>query len=314
MGRRGGVGRQQTLRNRISCTGVGLHGGIKVSMTLLPAEPGTGIVFHRCDLASDVSVVEARWNVVTGTMLGTTVTNEHGTSVATIEHLMAALAGCGVDNAIVELDGSEVPIMDGSSAPFVFLIECAGVVAQDAPRRAIRVLKPVTVEDAGRTVSLRPAERFTLRFEIDFESKVVAHQECDFDTATMNFKEDLCRARTFGFLHEVSALQAKGLGRGGSLENAVIVDNDGVLNEGGLRFDDEFARHKALDAVGDLYLAGGPLLARYEGIRAGHEMNNRLLQALFADETAWEWCDDIQSEVVSNDEKLWEDEPAAAIA
>ena len=283
-------------------------------MTLWPAEVGAGIVFQRSDLAGDAAEIAAHWDNVTGTMLGTTVTNSHGTSVATIEHLMAALAGCGVDNVVIELDAGEVPIMDGSSAPFVFLIECAGVIAQDAPRRMIRVLKPITVEDDGRSVSLRPAERFTLRFEIDFDSAVVAHQECDFDTATMTFKDELCRARTFGFLHEVDALRARGLVRGGSLENAVIVGQDGVLNEDGLRFDDEFARHKALDAVGDLYLAGAPLLARYEGIRAGHEMNSRLLQALFADATAWEWCYDVQSQVVSNDDvQAWQ-EPAAAIA
>ena len=313
-GRRHGVARQQTLRNRISCTGVGLHGGVKVSMTLRPAEADTGVLFRRCDLPGEEADIEAHWAAVTGTMLGTTLTNEHGHSVATIEHLMAALAGCGVDNVIVELDAGEVPIMDGSSAPFVFLIECAGVVAQDAPRRVIRVLKPVTVEDAGRSVTLRPAQRFTLRFEIDFDSAAVAHQECEFDAATMTFKDELCRARTFGFMHEVSALQDRGLGRGGSLENVVIVDQDEILNEGGLRFDDEFARHKALDAVGDLYLAGAPMLARYEGVRAGHEMNNRLLQALFSDPTAWEWCHDVPSEVVSNDEARWADEPAVAIA
>ena len=283
-------------------------------MTLWPAEVGAGIVFQRSDLAGDAAEIAAHWDNVTGTMLGTTVTNSHGTSVATIEHLMAALAGCGVDNVVIELDAGEVPIMDGSSAPFVFLIECAGVIAQDAPRRMIRVLKPIIVEDDGRSVSLRPAERFTLRFEIDFDSAVVAHQECDFDTATMTFKDELCRARTFGFLHEVDALRARGLVRGGSLENAVIVGQDGVLNEDGLRFDDEFARHKALDAVGDLYLAGAPLLARYEGIRAGHEMNSRLLQALFADTTAWEWCYDVQSQVVSNDDVQAWPEPAVAIA
>jgi len=283
-------------------------------MTLWPADVGTGIVFRRSDLPADVAEIAAHWGNVTGTMLGTTVTNEHDKSVATIEHLMAALAGCGVDNVVVELNAGEVPIMDGSSAPFVFLIECAGLVEQDAARRVIRVLKPITVEDDGRSVSLRPAERFTLRFEIDFDSAVIAHQECDFDTATMTFKDELCRARTFGFLDEVAELQARGLGRGGSLENAVIVDQDGVLNEDGLRFEDEFARHKALDAVGDLYLAGAPLLARYEGIRAGHEMNSRLLQALFADTSAWEWSDDVPSEVVSNDAAQAWQEPAVAIA
>ncbi|MBT3703819.1 MAG: UDP-3-O-acyl-N-acetylglucosamine deacetylase [Alphaproteobacteria bacterium] len=314
---------QQTLRNRISCTGVGLHSGVDVAMTLMPADPDTGIVFRRTDvdtshLDRDIAEIPALWNHVSGTMLGTTLVNDHGTSVATVEHLMAALAGCGVDNAIVELNGGEVPIMDGSSAPFVFLIECAGIFEQNQVRRAIRVLKPVTVSDKGRTVTLRPAERFTLSVDIDFDSPVVAHQTCEFDEASMTFKDELCRARTFGFLHEVSALQDKGLARGGSLDNAVVVDGDRVMNEDGLRFADEFARHKALDAVGDLYLAGGRLLARYEGEKAGHEMNNRVLRALFADASAWEWCDDIQADVragvEASGQEEWVEERAVAMA
>jgi UDP-3-O-[3-hydroxymyristoyl] N-acetylglucosamine deacetylase len=305
---------QQTLRNKISCTGVGLHSGTNVAMTLMPADAGTGIVFRRTDLDAETSDIPGLWQNVSGTMLGTTLVNEHGTSVATVEHLMAALAGCGIDNALIELNAGEVPIMDGSSAPFVFLIECAGTLVQDAVRRAIRVLKPVTVTDAGRTVTLRPAERFTLSVDIDFDSPVVAHQTCEFDDASMTFKDELCRARTFGFLHEVSALQEKGLARGGSLDNAVVIDGDRVMNEEGLRFDDEFARHKALDAVGDLYLAGGRLLARYEGQKAGHEMNNRALRALFADASAWEWCDDVEAGVVPVPQDEWVEERAVAIA
>jgi len=305
---------QQTLRNRISCTGVGLHNGANVAMTLKPADAGTGIVFRRTDIDREIADVPALWQNVSGTMLGTTLVNDHGTSVATVEHLMAALAGCGIDNVLVELDASEVPIMDGSSAPFVFLIECAGTLVQNEVRRAIRVLKPVTVTDAGRTVTLRPAERFTLSVDIDFDSPVVAHQSCEFDDASMTFKDELCRARTFGFLHEVSALQDMGLARGGSLDNAVVVDGDKVMNEDGLRFDDEFARHKALDAVGDLYLAGGRLLARYEGEKAGHEMNNRALRALFADASAWEWCDDVDAGLVTSVQDEWVEERAVAMA
>jgi UDP-3-O-[3-hydroxymyristoyl] N-acetylglucosamine deacetylase len=305
---------QQTLRNRISCTGVGLHSGVNVAMTLMPADAGTGIVFRRTDIESDIAEIPALWSHVSGTMLGTTLVNDHGTSVATVEHLMAALAGCGIDNAIVELNGGEVPIMDGSSAPFVFLIECAGSLEQNQVRRAIRVLKPVTVSDKGRTVTLRPAERFTLNVDIDFDSPVVAHQTCEFDDASMTFKDELCRARTFGFLHEVSALQEKGLARGGSLDNAVVVDGDRVLNEDGLRFSDEFARHKALDAIGDLYLAGGRMLARYEGEKAGHEMNNRALRALFADASAWEWCDDVRAGFVTTEQEEWVEERAVAMA
>ncbi len=283
-------------------------------MTLHPADAGTGILFRRCDVDAAVADIPGLWDRVSETMLGTTLSNDHGTSIATVEHLMAAFAGCGIDNAIVELDGGEVPIMDGSSAPFVFLIECAGIEVQDSPRRMIRILKPVSVEDKGRTVTLRPAERFTLNFEIDFDSPYVAHQTCTFDSATMTFKDELCRARTFGFLHEVAAMQARGLGRGGSLDNAVVIGDDGVMNDEGLRFDDEFARHKALDAVGDLFLAGAPVIGRYEGIRAGHEMNNLLLRALFADTTAWEWVSQPVADNVADEEPVWEAEPAAAIA
>jgi len=308
------VNAQQTLRNRISCTGVGLHSGANVAMTLIPADVDTGIVFRRTDVDSEIAEVPALWDRVSGTVLGTTLVNEHGTAVATVEHLMAALAGCGIDNAVVELNGGEVPIMDGSSAPFVFLVECAGVLAQSKIRQAIRVLKPVTVSDAGRTVTLRPAERFTLSVDINFDSPVVAHQTCEFDDVTMTFKDELCRARTFGFLHEVSALQDQGLARGGSLDNAVVIDGDRVMNDGGLRFDDEFARHKALDAVGDMYLAGGRLLARYEGEKGGHEMNNRVLRALFADASAWEWCDDVQTGIVATSDVDWVEERTAVMA
>ena len=178
----------------------------------------------------------------------------------------------------------------------------------------IRILKPVSVEDKGRTVTLRPAERFTLNFEIDYDSPYDAHQTSTFHSATMTFKDELCRARTFGFLHEVAAMQARGLGRGGSLDNAVVIGDDGVMNDDGLRFEDEFARHKALDAVGDLFLAGAPVIGRYEGIRAGHEMNNLLLRALFADATAWEWVSQPVIDDVADEEPVWDAEPAAAIA
>lgn len=305
---------QRTLGNHISCTGVGLHSGVKVSMSLLPAAPDTGVMFRRRDVAPEIADIPGRWDRVSEITLGTSLANDEGTTVATVEHLMAAFSGCGIDNVIVELDGAEVPIMDGSSAPFVFLIECAGTETQDVRKRAIRITRPVTVEDGERKVTLSPADDFSLSFEIDFESPVVARQTCEFDSASMTFKDELCRARTFGFLEDVNALHERGLARGGSLENVVVVSGDGVINDDGLRFDDEFARHKALDAVGDLYLAGATILGRYEGVRAGHEMNNLLLRSLFADATAWEWVDQSVSDDLPDEDRVWQEAPAAAIA
>ena len=278
---------QQTLKSPINCSGIGLHTGAKVNMVLLPAPENTGILFRRTDLYVSDQDIPANWNSVTATMLGTTVGNSSGAAVMTIEHLMSALAGCGIDNAIVEINGPEVPAMDGSAAPFVFLIECAGVVEQDAVRQVIRVLKTIRVEHENKSAELRPAEGFRVSFEIDFDSNVVARQEQEIDIEGHAFKTEVSRARTFGFLHEVEALHAAGFGKGGSLDNAVVVDRDRVLNPDGLRYDDEFVRHKILDSVGDLYLAGHPIQGHYHGVRAGHMMTARLLKALFADETAW---------------------------
>lgn len=278
---------QRTLKNRISCTGVGLHSGVAVSMTLRPAAPNTGIVFQRTDTAPGTGRVPARWDRIHSGVLCTTLGNEQGTTVGTVEHLMAALAGCGIDNASVELNGPEVPVMDGSAAPFVLLVECAGTVTQEAPRRYLRVLKRIDVADGDRSMSLQPAEEFRVRFEIDFDSPAVARQTCLVRITERSFKEDVGGARTFGFAEDVQALRDNGFGRGGTLENAVIVDGDTVLNEGGLRFDDEFVRHKVLDCVGDMYLAGGPMLAEVGGVRSGHSLSHRLLNALFADEAAW---------------------------
>jgi len=260
-------------------------------MTLHPAEAGSGIVFLRTDVRADTGTVPARWRNVVDTRMATTVANEAGVSVATIEHLMAALAGSGVDNALVELSGPEVPIMDGSAAPFVFLIECAGLCAQDAPRRAIEVLKPVSVGDGKRGVSIRPATSFAVAFEIDFDSEAVARQSLSLKLVNGTFKADIARARTFGFEHEVTALRAAGLALGGSLENAVVVRGDTVLNADGLRYADEFVRHKILDCVGDLYLAGAPVIGAVDCARSGHALNHRLLVHLFADDSAWRWTD-----------------------
>ena len=280
---------QQTLKGAIHCTGVGLHSGAKVSMMLRPAPADTGIVFLRTDVPADRAEIRARWDAVVDTRLCTVVGNAHGITVGTIEHLMAAFRGLGVDNCIVELDGAEVPVMDGSAAPFVFLVECAGLIEQSAARKVIRVLKPVVVLDGDKSATLRPAAQSGFGMEIEFASGAIARQRGQLRLAGGAFKAEVARARTFGFLHEVEAMRKAGLARGGSLDNAVVVSGDKVLNEGGLRYRDEFVRHKILDAVGDLYLAGAPILGQFHGVKTGHALNNRLLHALFADQDAWTW-------------------------
>ena len=281
--------KQRTLKTAIGCTGVGLHSGTKVTMVLRPAEANSGIRFRRTDIAGAGAVIPAHWNSVSDTRLNTCVADANGVGVRTIEHLMAALSGMGIDNAIIDISGPEVPVMDGSAAPFLFLVECAGVVEQAAPRRAVKILKPVAVREGDKVAMLTPSHGFSVHMEIDFPVPTIGRQEC---LLTMNpgaFKSDVSRARTFGFEQEVAAMRAAGLGRGGSLDNAVVIASDGmgVLNEEGLRYEDEFVRHKALDAVGDLYLAGGPILGAFHGCRTGHALNNLLLRALFADESAW---------------------------
>jgi len=278
---------QKTLRNSISCTGVGLHGGGSINMTLSPAAANTGIVFKRVDVADDVSEVPARFDTVSDLVMCTTVENEAGVKIATVEHLMAALSGCGIDNAVVELDGPEVPVMDGSSAPFVFLIECADIVDLDTPRQYIKVLKEVEVSENGAKAVLSPADNISVSFEIDFDNPRIGKQNCSYSLRNGTFKNELCRARTFGFLSELEQLKEMGLAKGGSLDNAIVLSGPDILNEEGLRYDDEFVRHKALDAVGDLYLAGAPIIAQFFGFRSGHALNNKLLHALLSDEDAW---------------------------
>ena len=276
---------QKTIKNKIRCTGVGLHSGKRVDMALIPAEPGSGIVFRRADCGG--ALVDARFENVSDTTLGTSLKNGDAVGVATVEHLMAALAGLGIDNLVVELDGPEVPIMDGSAAPFVFLAECAGIVEQHAPRIAIEVLKPVEVVDGERYAALTPSDGFSISCEISFDHPAIAGQSCYVELSNGAFKRELARARTFGFLTDIDQLRANGLALGGSLDNAVVLSDDAVLNDGGLRYADEFVRHKALDCVGDLYLAGGPIIGHVECVRSGHKTNHALLEALFADESAW---------------------------
>jgi UDP-3-O-[3-hydroxymyristoyl] N-acetylglucosamine deacetylase len=253
-------------------------------MTLHPAPSDSGIVFRRSDRGG--AEIAASWRNIVDSALCTTLASD-GASVATVEHLMAALAGLEIDNIVIELDGPEVPVMDGSAAPFVFLIECAGIVEQDAPRRAIKVLKPISVGIPGKSAALFPDEAFRVSMAIDFASDAIRRQEITLTPDPEQFKVDISRARTFGFAEEVDQLRAAGLARGGSLDNAVVISGDTVLNAEGLRYRDEFVRHKALDAMGDLYLAGGPIVGHFHGMRSGHALNHRLLAQLFAERSAW---------------------------
>ncbi|MEH6526707.1 MAG: UDP-3-O-acyl-N-acetylglucosamine deacetylase [Sneathiella sp.] len=303
---------QKTLRNSISCTGVGLHGGYLINMKLNPAPVNTGIVFKRIDVANEISEIPARFNTVSDLIMCTTVENEAGVKVATIEHLMAALSGCGIDNAVVELDAPEVPVMDGSSAPFVFLIECADSIEQGEVRRYIKVLKEVEVTDGGAKAVLAPADNISVSFEIDFDNPRIGKQNCSFNLRNGTFKNEICRARTFGFLSEFEKLKEMGLAKGGSLDNAIVLSGPDILNEEGLRYDDEFVRHKALDAVGDLYLAGAPIVGQFYGFRSGHALNNKLLHALFADADAWRYTTEAPVRIGNVGGAHWPAQQAAA--
>jgi UDP-3-O-[3-hydroxymyristoyl] N-acetylglucosamine deacetylase len=297
--------RQKTLKAPIHCRGIGLHTGARIGMTLHPAPSDSGIVFRRSDIRS--AEIAASWRNIVDSALCTTLACE-GASVATVEHLMAALAGLEIDNVVVELDGPEVPVMDGSAAPFVFLIECAGIAEQDAPRRAIKILKPVSAGTPGKSAALTPDSAFRLSVAIDFASDAIRRQEITLTPDPDQFKADISRARTFGFADEVDQLRAAGLARGGSLDNAVVISGDKVLNAEGLRYRDEFVRHKALDAMGDLYLAGGPIVGHFHGVRSGHALNHRLLAQLFAERSAW--C----HATIAAESEAWEELPQRATA
>ncbi|MFO7287258.1 MAG: UDP-3-O-acyl-N-acetylglucosamine deacetylase [Gammaproteobacteria bacterium] len=280
--------KQRTLKDSIRATGIGLHSGAKVFMNLRPAPPNTGIVFRRLDLPEPVDI-PASALAVTDTMLGTTLERD-GAKVATVEHLMSAMAGLGIDNAFVDLTAPEVPIMDGSAAPFVFLLQSAGIEEQNAPKRFIRVLKPVKVVDGDKWAQLKPHDGFRLNFEIDFDHPVLRkhRQAMRLDFSTTAFLKEISRARTFGFLRDLEMLRARDLTLGGSLDNAIVLDDYRVLNEDGLRFRDEFVRHKVLDAVGDLYLLGRSLIGEFTGFKSGHRLNNLLLRALLEQPDTYE--------------------------
>jgi len=280
--------KQRTLKNVIRATGVGLHTGEKIYLTLRPAAPDTGIVFRRVDLDEPVEI-HARPDNVSDTRLCTTVQNKK-VRISTVEHLLSALAGLGIDNAYIDLSAAEVPIMDGSAGPFVFLIQSAGIEEQNAPKRFIRIKNPVIVEDDDKWVRFDPFDGFKVSFSIDFDHPVFkTHtRSASLDFSTTSFVKEVSRARTFGMLSDVERLREKNLALGGSLDNAIVVDDYRILNEDGLRYEDEFVKHKILDAIGDLYLLGYSLIGAFSGHKSGHELNNRLLKALMADEAAWE--------------------------
>jgi UDP-3-O-[3-hydroxymyristoyl] N-acetylglucosamine deacetylase len=280
--------RQRTLRNAIKATGVGLHTGEKVYLTLAPAPVDTGIVFRRVDLDPVVELPACAANVG-DTTLSTTLVHG-GSRVSTVEHLLSAMAGLGIDNAYVDVSASEVPIMDGSAGPFVFLIQSAGIEEQNAAKKFIRIKRPVTVKDGDKTASFLPFDGFKVSFTIDFDHPVfrdrTAHAEVDFSSTS--FVKEVSRARTFGFMHEIEYLRSQGLARGGSVDNAIVVDEYRILNQDGLRYDDEFVKHKVLDAIGDLYLLGYSLIGEFRAHKSGHALNNASLRALIAQSDAWE--------------------------
>jgi len=283
---------QRTLKSLTKAVGVGLHSGQRVELTLRPAQPETGIVFRRVDLPVPVDIPVSA-EAVTDTRLASTI-SRGGAKVHTVEHLMSACSGLGLDNLYVDITAEEVPILDGSSASFVFLLQSAGVELQNAPRRFIRVLRPVEIrEGEGENLKwarLEPYHGFKLGFQIDFAHRVVdsTGQRVEFDLSTGSYARDIARARTFGFTKDVEMMRASGLALGGGLDNAVVMDDYRVLNTDGLRYDDEFVKHKILDAMGDLYLIGKPLLAAYSAFRSGHGLNNRLLRALLEQRDAYE--------------------------
>ena len=279
---------QRTLKNVIRATGVGLHTGEKVIMTLRPAPVGTGIVFRRVDL-DPVAEIPADPHQVGDTSLSTTLVSK-GVRVATVEHLMSALAGLGIDNLYVDLSASEVPIMDGSSGPFAFLVQSAGIAEQSAAKKFIRVLKPVEVRDGDKWVRFEPHNGFRVDFTIEFDHPAIRRGSCqaDLDFSTTSYLKEIARARTFGFMRDIEYLRDRNLALGGSMDNAVVLDDFRVLNPNGLRYDDEFVKHKILDAVGDLYLLGRNAIGKFTGYKSGHALNNQLLRTLLEDTEAWE--------------------------
>ena len=280
---------QQTIAHSASVSGVGVHSGKPASLTVRPAGEGVGVVFVRSDVTDRAAEIPALVTMVTTTELGTNMSNEAGVSVATVEHFLAACAGLGIDNVIAELDGPELPILDGSSKPFVALLERAGVRGQTASKRALKILKPVEIRHGVKLARLSPGDGFTMKIAIDFPTKAIGRQEIRFTMAPGAFAREIAWARTFGFAHQAEQLHAIGKGLGASMDNTVVIEGDRVLNVDGLQAPDEFVRHKLLDVIGDLFLAGGMIDGLYEAEQPGHALNNQLLRAVFADPTAFAW-------------------------
>jgi len=280
--------KQRTLKNVIRATGVGLHTGEKVYLTLRPAPTDTGIVFRRTDLKQPVEIRACPENV-TDTRLSTTLEND-GVRVSTVEHLMSAFAGLGIDNAYVDLTAAEVPIMDGSAGPFVFLIQSAGIAEQVSPKRFIRIKRKLSLSDGDKWAAFEPFEGFKVEFAIDFDHPTFrnSRQRANVDFSTTSFVKEVSRARTFGFMGDLENLRQAGLARGGGVDNAIVLDDYRILNDDGLRYEDEFVKHKVLDAIGDLYLLGHPLIGAFSAYKSGHSLNNRLLRLLVAHQDAWE--------------------------
>jgi len=298
---------QRTLDHSIRCSGIGLHSGRKIELILHPSAEDTGITFMRSDLGVEIPATSKH---VTDTRLCTTIGN--GTaSISTVEHLLSALAGLGVDNARIEVSGPEVPIMDGSSAPFVFLIQCAGIREQSKAKKVMRVLKRVEVVDGNKRCALYPAAGFKISYLLDYNHPLLRSRKVEVDFSRQAYTREISRARTFGFLHEIEALQKAGLALGGSLENAIVLDTHRVVNEGGLRYEDECVRHKILDTLGDLSLAGLPIVGAFEGERTGHMMNHHLVEALLADPTSYR-IEELQKEHRSTEELAGNEQPASA--
>ncbi len=279
---------QRTLKTRIGASGVGLHSGSRIAMTLLPAPPDTGIVFRRTDLSPPVEI-PAHATRVGDTRLGTVLTDGNA-RVSTIEHLMSAFAGLGIDNAVVEVSAAEVPIMDGSADPFVFLLQSAGVVEQDQPKRFVRILQTVEVRDGDKWARFEPYDGFRVDFEIEFDHPLMRGEltSSSMEFSSTTYLKEVARARTFGFMRDIETLRRHNLALGGTLDNAIVLDDDGILNEEGLRYRDEFVKHKILDAIGDLYLLGHGIIGAFTGYKSGHGLNNQLLRALLARADAWE--------------------------
>jgi UDP-3-O-[3-hydroxymyristoyl] N-acetylglucosamine deacetylase len=279
---------QSTIINPISCYGIGVHSGQNIQLTLKPAKPNTGIIFVRTDVQSEINYIAASYLNVADTAMSTNLQNQH-IRVSTIEHLMAALWGCGIDNVIVELDGPEVPIMDGSSKAFVFMIECAGKKLQNVAKKYLKILKKIRVSDQNREIIVSKSKTMHINLTIEFDSKVIGKQNLLFSQTINSFKENLANARTFGFLNELDYLKDRGLAQGASLDNAIGIDRDTILNHDGLRYDDEFVRHKALDMVGDLYTSTANVIASFNALKTGHQLNNELLHKIFSDSQAYTW-------------------------